>query len=653
MTALSASINTGVRRDFSFRSATVTSTLDIPSTPDITLIPIGPPGQIFYEVASQDLYYSTGSSWERVESSDIFTTEPVDYIIVGAGASGCACARELSSTTTSVLLLDQSVISSYFSGEVFDATVASQTSLLSTPKFSSTSQSPYLGSSAQFSSLGYSSGRVLGGRTSHLPMQWVRGSPTVYDGWATLLSDPAWSYANLLPLILQYERYEPTGTIADLTQRGAPSSSSTSGLICCVQNPPLTDSFSAALSTALSVPQIQDYNDHYQIAGVYQNLVGVSAEQLYNTPAPGSQRSDAYGGFLIGVNTPSMVIAPIIVQDTAPNTDNSILRGTLGRKLIVKTSATVTRVLFAGTKAVGVEFLTQGTHSTTSSVVFAKKGVILSAGAISSPTILQNSGVGDPFVLGTAGIEVIIANQNVGNNLTCHYGPSGVVDQLGLTSPPAGQLNTAFWDLGAPPVERRLQIDYVFPGNSSIGCLSPQVLSALGLTSAANTVSVPGYLLNPQSRGTVLVTSSNVNTPPTVNFNLYSDGSYLIPGTDAYEAVVYLKKLQDIAAAEGGVPANVRFPTNAHYPAPWGPAPDDSLLFEAASSMVSIKPGSACGTLRMGVDALHGVVDSGLKVFGASNLYVADASVMPSIPSGDVTFACILIGLRMAQILNV
>jgi choline dehydrogenase len=635
MNALFAIPNTGLRRDVSYNAVATTSALDIPAVPDITATPIGPPGQIFFDVKTQELFYSTGSDWNRIDASSVFSTDQPDYIVVGAGASGCACARGLSNPIggeykNSVMLLESSDVSSYYTFDVNDATTSSQNTLIYNPKFAELSTS--------LNHQTYSSANVAGGRTSHLPMQWVRGTPEAFDAWATLLSDSAWSYQSLLPIILSYERYTPDATIPDLTQRGSVAS----GLLCCSQSPPLTDAFSTAISTGLSIPLIPDYNSHPFVAGSYQNLVGVSAEQLYNTPGIPTQRADAYGAFIVGVTTPGVTIPGVLNTVT--------LNGLAGRKLSVRFGAEVTRVLFSGNKAIGVELLVSNSTSTTSQVLFANKGVVVCAGSISSPTVLQRSAIGPVLTLGAAGIIPLIANNNVGNGLMCQYGPAALIEKLTPSSPPSSTLNCAFGDLGLLPIERRVQVNYTYPGTSQLSTLSPSIVSALNLGSF-DSVSLQGYLMSPSSRGSVSILSPSL-IPPLVDFGLYSDGSYNVPGTDAANVIAYLKQLQLISAAEGGNPSNVLFPPNSHYPAPYGPAPSDALLFESASTTTSIKPGSCCGTCRMGVDILHGVVDTNLLVFGTTGLYVADASVVPVIPTGDISFASILIGLRMAQILG-
>lgn len=622
-----------IHRDEQLHALTVSNSLGLPSVKDVSTMPVGATGQIVLDSTTGALFYSNGSAWKRIESSDLYTDHPIDFVVVGGGTAGNPCARALSNVQTggvytySVMVLERGK-NLNDDPLVVDPTIASGNDLTWDPKYAETH--------ITLSQDTYSEGRLIGGGSAHNGMQCVRGTPDVYNQWAAISGEASWSYANLLPIMLSQERYTPDGTVADLTQRGTP----TSGYMCCTQEAPLTDAFTASVATGFGVPLIADYNDHFQIAGVYQNLVGVSANQDYITAPPGSERSHSGNGYLFGISTPSVTIPAVV--DANGN-------GLAGRKLYVRTSVTATRIIMAGTKAVGVEVVVNNGVSDTTQLVFANRGVILSLGAFNTPAILNHSGIGRAADLTAQGISVVVDSPNVGYNMQNQYGPSALVRRVtGGPPPPAFKLTPAFTDLGLAPLgERKYQTIMIYPGSL---IFTPSLISALNLGSY-DSVFMSGLYLRAQSRGTVKIRSNDPLTPPLIDLGNYNDGLYSTPGTDAYNAVQYLKQLQAVVAAGGGGAGDVLFPPNSHYPAPWGPAPDDSLLFDSAKT-APFNSYHCVGSCRMGTNISNGVVNGQLAVFGTSNLYIADASVMPAVTTGNTAYPCYIIGLKLAQFLG-
>lgn len=569
-----------------------------------------------------------------------------DFIMVGGGTAGLSAVWSLTNNKrTSVLVLESGM-------DLSDDPVVNSASLLTANDL--TLDPKYARVNVSLKKEVYSDGNMLGGSSGHNQYCCVRGSPDVYNEWAILSGNQDWSYANMLPLFKSMEHFVPNGTIPNPAQRGL------NGRLYITQEPPLTDSFSTNLAAGFGVPIIEDYNSHPEISpGVYANLIGVVASQNFITPAQPnanppvpSYRVASYNSYLKGI--PSVGLPPIVDE-------NNI--GLDGRKLVVKTLTSVSRIIFEGKKAVGVEVNVTKNNTTKVKILYARKGIILSAGSLHTPSILQRSGVGDAAILEPLGIEVVYNNPNVGLHLINHYGPDALIKNLTPGSgPPFFKLNESFTDLNKylPPGPRRIQCFYVNPG----AALFPaELYSALNLGRPPNVpnVAVAGLIMQPKSRGSVKIRSTDPAVPPLFDLNNWSDSTSATPwtdvGSDAFMAVSYLKTLQDVAVAQGGGPADILFPPNSHYPAPYGPAPSDALLYESAKTGQFITF-HACGTCRMGRAENHldpklgSVVDGKLKVHGLENLYIADNSICPLTESGNTSYQAYAIGLKLAQFLG-
>lgn len=553
-----------------------------------------------------------------------------DYIIVGAGTAGLTAAWALTNKNkgkkVSVLVLEK--------GEnlnndehVLDPTLGSSTLLTFSPKYADTP--------VTLQEQIYSAGRLVGGGSGHNGLQVVRGYPKTYNEWAKITGNDKWKYKNLLPLFISQEHYTPDDTIPNPNQRGL------KGRLFITQEVPLTDEFSAALAKGFDVPLIDDYNDHYQISReVYANAVGVSANQDWITPPPDSIRSYSGNSYLYGI--PSVGIPPIVDKHG---------KGLDGRKLTIITRATVAKIIFKNKVAIGVEVIITRGETQKLKKYYADLGVILSAGTIYTATILQLSGYGKRSDLSAVGIETIVNNENVGYNIINHYGPNALIQQITSSPPPSFKLNVAFTNLHPylpnDPTERKIQTDFLYPGNIFF---PPSLITALGLENI-DSVAVGGYLLQSLSRGNVVIQSKDPLTPPLLNLNQYTDTDnpkpWTVIGSDAYQAVSYLKLLQQVAVAEGGNPQTILYPPNSHYPAPWGPAPDDSLLYNDAVNN-SVFAYHTVGSCRMGKSKKDGVVNGDQEVFGVKNLYIADCSIEPLVQTGNTAYMAFFIGLILA-----
>ncbi len=511
-----------------------------------------------------------------------------DYIIIGNGTSGAVLASALSKDKKhSVLVLETGPNLSH-DPEVLDPNIFDFALDLSfNPKYAV--NYPILLSTGFLQSLTYSEGRMWGGSSAHNYLLTVHGTPNLYDSWAALSGNSRWTFANLLPIIKGVETYTPNGTVANTLERGS------RGPIYVTQNPPVdANPLAIGMSTATGAPLVSDYNDPTE------GNTGVSAYQQFITPPPFSHRSFSINGYL-----PDSVVTPEG-------------RGRHGRKLRIVSHAHVSRILFDGNKAIGVECVVSGENEQVHRA-YAKKKVILCAGAINSPAILQRSGIGDSTLLTSLDIPVLVDNPNVGSNLS---NQPGCMVFLGGNSSDniIGMIN------GSPyyPDDDVRRIQYLT--NPGVGALLTY-----------------GFIMDPQSRGSVEIVNKDPFTYPFVDLNMYSDGPVDQPGTDLYTIVSFLKIVQDVAADAG---MTVLSPTPSDYG-----MGDNGLANFAQSNPNIIITEHISGTCRMAISPESGVVDGNLHVFGTEHLMVADLSVAPQQPDGNPCYPVYVIANEAAKII--
>lgn len=518
-----------------------------------------------------------------------------DYIIVGNGTSGAVLARKLSDNKKhSVLVIeagpnlsnDPQVLNPMIFENIYDLTFS--------PKFSEPYPIPLPLFSGNFyagllQAVTYTEGRMWGGGSAHNYLLAVHGTPQIYDSWAAESGNSRWAFNNIRSTIRSVETYTPDATIANSAERGC------CGPVFVTQNPPVdTSNLANAMSTVANAPLVADYNDPTE------GNTGVSTYQQFVTPGPGSTRS-----FSIPAYLPDSVITP---EGEGRN----------GRHLHVLSNTSASRILFKGKKAVGIECIVSGTTEKVKKV-YAKKKVILCAGGIQTPALLQRSGIGDANLLNSLNIPVVVNNPNVGANLVNHY---GAVVALTGNEPTAIQAMINGYPYFPNDDVRRIQY-LTNPGEGFI----------IGY----------GFIMEPKSRGSVQIVSRNSFTNPLVSPNMFSDGSVNTPGTDAYTLVSFLKIAKEIANEAG---ESVILPTAADY------TDDDSLLAYCQSNPNIIITSHITGTSRMSTTADEGVVDGNLHVFGVKNLMIADLGVAPVQPNGNTCYPVYVIANEAARILG-
>jgi choline dehydrogenase len=524
-----------------------------------------------------------------------------DHVIVGAGSAGCAMAARLSEAGRRVLVLE--------AGGQDDAKwiriPLGVGKILNDPRVAWLFKTePEAGAANR--SLFWPRGKVLGGSSSINGMLWVRGDPARYHEWGAS-GCPGWDWRAFAPTLKAIENVA-LGDPA-IRGRGGPIS-----IEPFDTRDRVTDAFIAAC-VAVGIPANPDYN------GARHEGVG----RLQLSTRRGERCSAAVG----------------------------YLRPALARgNLRVETEALVERVAFEGRRAVGVEYR----HGGAVHFAAAARDVILAAGAIQSPQILELSGVGEAGRLRGLGIGVVADLPGVGENLSDHYHVRVTFRASGMVS--VNDLVRHPW-LHGP----RAWLDYKLRGKGMFSFVSATAhalartlpdsqypdtkLQLHKISSGDRTqelgvdpfsgVSIGFFQLYPESRGSVHAASPNPEAPPRIIAN------YLAEAADRQAVVRALRLARRIATQ----PALHPFFKQETRPGLDIDDDDGLLEYARATGQTSYHP---VGTCRMGTDA-HAVVDPDCRVRGVDGLRVADASVMPFIVSSNTNAPSIAIGERASRII--
>ncbi|MBX5088168.1 GMC family oxidoreductase [Rhizobium lentis] len=530
--------------------------------------------------------------------------ESFDYIVVGGGTSGCVVTNRLSQAGFKVCLLEAGPKDVNPMIHIPAGYIKNIYSKRLTWNFMS---EPNPGTNDRSFSL--PQGRVLGGSSSINGLNYVRGQAVDYDNWAAQ-GNPGWSYNEILPY---FKRSERRIGDADERYRGRDGELPITDLDW---HHPVSDALIDA-AVELGIPRNPDYN------GASQDGAGYFQRTIYK----GFRHSSA----------------------------RAFLRKAMKRGNVdVRTNSQATSIVFEGTRAVGVAYVVGGAGGARREVR-ATREVILTAGALNTPKLLQLSGVGPGEVLRRAGVKIFHELPGVGNNLRDHYAVRMVARVKGSTTVndlaqgPALLGQIARWVFGKPSILA------VSPSLVHIFWKSDPSLPRPDLEFACAPASFregvvglldthPGLTLGiwqerPESLGFAHIKSSNAFEPPAIQPN-------------------YLTHETDQKALLGGMRlARQLFRTNAlskYMDAETSPTPDlesdEELLGFARQKGTTVY--HMIGTCRMGPRSDPGtVVDHQLRVHGLSALRVADASIMPSMPSANTNASTLMIAEKAADLI--
>ncbi|MBS0635665.1 MAG: GMC family oxidoreductase [Verrucomicrobia bacterium] len=533
-----------------------------------------------------------------------------DYIIVGAGTAGAVLARKLSDNHKNKVLVLECGVNHNDDPAVLD-TGADGNPKLFTDFWSITYDPQYAEVYAMkvnhpLNYFGYSEGRGWGGSSMHNYTQVHRSVPAKYDQWAILSGNSQWSYSSLLPLMKALETYTPCQTTANYMIRGS------SGPIKTTQTLPITsDPLITLLADGTNAGFITDWNDPTDVSTTGLIQMGFSAWQSYSTTG-GSPCTLGHRSFAGNEYLSTDVVTPEG-------------KGRHGRQLTITSHAYVSKVLFKGKKAVGVEYIC-GDEANKVTRAYGKK-IILCAGAINSPAILQRSGIGDRALLESLDIDVLVDNPLVGKMVV----NPGVTTTVAVPTEALPALQALSNGSANPP----LSAPFNYPNDQEVRLLW------VGFPVGPGVSVLQTFVYTPHSQGFVNIVDKNPLVKPLVDPGSYNDGPYTTYGTDANLVMAILKQIGQAVGLE-----NMIGPAGGVYEA------GDDALWAYATSMDGfyLLDHVSC-SCRMGTSIANGVVDGNLNVFGVKNLMVVDNSIQPI--NTDGAWAAYVVGLRAATILGV
>jgi len=439
-------------------------------------------------------------------------------------------------------------------------------------------------------------GRLLGGSSSINGMVFVRGQSHDYDMWAQL-GNRGWSYTDVLPIFRDMESY--SGGEGEFRGRDGPL-------------------------------KVHDHTD----SGPFYDAIFAAAEHV------GLKRNDDYNGAMqdgMGMTQATIrngrrMSTAVCYLDPARERSN----------LTIQANAMTECLIIEDGRCVGVRYRVNGSEQ----IARARREVIVSAGAINSPQLLELSGIGQPDVLSQHGIDVQHALPGVGENLRDHIAPrlawtvtrSGFTYTRGLSLMMQGIkyvfTRGGLLSLPASPIRGYLR--------TREGLVSPDVgvsffpftQENFKLTGQPGLTAVP-HQLRPESTGSIHIKSSSPGQQPAIHFNFLSaelDRQTVVEAVKATRRLINAPPLDAVRGEELS-------------PGPGVESDDDILDWVRRTAETVYHP---IGTCKMGNDAMA-VVDDRLRVHGVAGLRVADASIMPTLTSGNTNAPSIMIGEKASR----
>lgn len=524
-----------------------------------------------------------------------------DYVIVGAGSAGCVLANRLSADPdVSVLLLEAGGKDNYFWIHVPVGYLFCMNNPRTDWLFSTEAEAGLNGRA-----LAYPRGKVLGGCSSINGMIYMRGQSRDYDQWRQL-GNTGWGWDDVLPYFLKSED-QVVLPADDMHGEGGEWRVDKQRLSW-----ELLDAFQDAAEEA-GIPRTKDFN-----------------------------RGDNHGCGYFQVNQRAGARWSTARAFLKPARDRA--------NLTVLTHAEVDRILLDGQRVSGLQLRLKGAPAT----VAIEGELILSAGSIGSPQIMELSGIGNPDILAEHGIDVARALPGVGENLQdhlqvrCAYKVSGVETLNERSNRLLGKMGIALEYLlkrSGPMSMAPSQLGAFAKSDPSLEFpnlqyhVQPLTLEKFGEPLhpfPAFTASVCN--LRPESRGSVHIRSAKPGDKPSIRPN------YLSTEGDRRVAAESIRLTRRIVSQ----PALAKFTPEEFKPGPEFESDEDLARTAGDIATTIFHP---IGTARMGSDS-NAVVDERLRVHGISGLRVVDASVMPTITSGNTNSPVIMIAEKASDMIR-
>ncbi|XHE16043.1 GMC family oxidoreductase N-terminal domain-containing protein [Agrobacterium deltaense] len=522
-----------------------------------------------------------------------------DYIITGAGPAGCVLANRLSEDPDVNVLLLEAGGGDWNPLFHMPAGFAKMTKGVASWGWETVPQKHMKGRV-----LRYTQAKVLGGGSSINAQLYTRGNAADYDTWVSEDGCDGWSYRDVLPY---YKRAEDNQRFADdYHSYGGPL-----GVSMPVSALPICDAYIRA-GQELGIPYNHDFNGRQQ--------AGVGFYQLTQRNRRRSSASLAY-------------LNPIRHR----------------KNLTIKLGARVSRIVLEGKRAIGVEVVGKsGTE-----IIRAEREVLVSSGAIGSPKLLQQSGIGPADHLKSVGVKVLHDLPGVGSNLQDHLDLFVIAECTGdHTYDGVAKLHRTIW----------AGLEYILfrtgPVASSLfetggfwyadpDARSPDIQFHLGLGSGIEAgverlknagVTLNSAYLHPRSRGTVRLSSSDPAAAPLIDPNYWSDPH---DRKMSLEGLKIAREIFQQAALKPYIMAE-------RLPGPKVMTDDELFDYGCANAKTDHHP---VGTCKMG-NGPESVVGLDLKVHGLEGLRVCDSSVMPRVPSCNTNAPTIMVGEKGADLIR-
>jgi choline dehydrogenase len=524
-----------------------------------------------------------------------------DYVVVGAGSAGAVVASRLSADPrTKVLLLEAGA-----ADHPWSRIPIGFAKLIANPAANWLySAEPEAATNGR--AIPVPRGKLLGGSSAINGMAFVRGQARDFDTWAQM-GNRGWSYADVLPFFKRMESYR--GGEDAFRGRNGPLR---------VTNPAPGDPLCAALIQAAAqcgIAHNPDYN------GATQDGIAMSQATI----AAGRRMSTAR-----------------CYLDPARKRAN----------LHIETGALAEALEFEGLRCTGVRYAVAGATRSAR----AAREVVVCGGTINSPQLLELSGIGQPDRLADLGIPVRQALAGVGENLRDHYAPRTrwAIGARGITYNDRGRgaglvgqalryalLQPSMLSMVAAPIRAFVRsregleapdvlLGWV-PMLTEPGPRGPRLSRQSGMTCYA-------HPMRPESRGHIHIVSAEPGRPPAIRFN------FLAAPIDAEITARAIR----IARAVMAAPAMARFGMRELAPGTARDTDDELIDWVRQAAETTYHP---VGTCKMGADPTA-VVDARLRVHGIAGLRVADASIMPTLTSGNTNAPAIMIGEKAAEMIR-